>query len=48
MYAAELGIDPQADFAHQPESQGQLGSTVSCFPSGASRILDRRTYLEGY
>ena len=48
MYAAELGIDPQADFAHRPESQGQLGSAVSCFLSGASRVLDRRTHLEGY
>ena len=24
MYAAELGVDPQADFAHRPESQGLL------------------------
>ena len=48
MYAAELGIDPQADFAHRPESQGQLGSVVSCFPSDASRVLDRRTHLDGY
>ena len=24
-YAAELGVDPQADFANQPESQGLLG-----------------------
>ena len=48
MYAAELGVDPQADFAHRPESQGQLGSAVSCFPSGASRVLDRHTHLEGY
>ena len=28
MYDAELGVDPQADFAHRPESQGQLGSAV--------------------
>ena len=48
MYAAELGVDPQADFTNRPESQGQLGSAVSCFPSGASRVLDRHTYLEGY
>ena len=48
MYAVELGVDPQADFAHRPESQGLLGSAVSCFPSGASRVLDRRTHLEGY
>ena len=40
MYVAELGVDPQADFAHRPESQGLLGSAVSCFPSGASRVLD--------
>ena len=40
MYAAELGVDPQADFAHRPESQGLLGTAVSCFPSGASRVLD--------
>ena len=39
-YAVELGVDPQADFAHRPESQGLLGSAVSCFPSGASRVLD--------
>ena len=43
MYAAELGVDPQADFAHRPESQGLLGSAVSCFPSGASQVLDRHT-----
>ncbi len=42
-YAAELGVDPQADFAHRPESQGLLGSAVLCFPSGASRVLDRHT-----
>ena len=48
MYAAELEVDPQADFAHRPESQGLLGPAVSCFPSGASRVLDRRTHLEGY
>ena len=47
-YAAELGVDPQADFAHRPESQGLLGSVFSCFPSGASRVLDRRTHREGY
>ena len=38
--AAELGVDPQADFAHRRESQGLLGTSVSCFPSGASRVLD--------
>ena len=43
MYAAELGVDPQADFANRPESQGLLGSAVLCFPSGASRVLDRHT-----
>ena len=42
-YAAELGVDPQADFANQPESQGLLGSAVLCHPSGASRVLDRYT-----
>jgi hypothetical protein len=42
-YSTELGVDPQADFAHRPESQGLLGSAVSCFPSGASRVLDRHT-----
>ena len=40
MYAAELGFDPQADFAHRPESQGLLGTAVLCLPSGASRVLD--------
>ena len=48
MYAAKLGVDAHADFAHRPESQGLLGSAVSCFPSGASRVLDRRPHLEGY
>ena len=48
MYVAELGVDPQADFAHRPESQGQLGSVVSCLPSGASWVLDQRTHLEVY
>ena len=38
--AAELGIDPQADFVHRPESQGLLGTSVLCLPSGASRVLD--------
>ena len=42
-YAAELGVDPQADFANRPESQGLLGLAVLCFPSGASRVLDRHT-----
>ena len=27
-YAAELGIDPQADFMNRPEPQGLLGSAV--------------------
>ena len=40
MYAAELGVDPQADFAHRPESQGLWGTTFLCLPSGASRVLD--------
>ena len=39
-YVAELGVDPQDDFMHRPESQGLLGSTVSYFPSGASRVLN--------
>ena len=39
-YATKLGVDPQADFAHRPESQGLLGTTVLCLPSGASRVLD--------
>ena len=43
MYAAELGVDPHADFANRPESPGLLGSAVLCFPSGASRVLDRHT-----
>ena len=43
MYAAELGVDPQANFVNQPDSQGLLGSTVLCHPSGASRVLDRYT-----
>ena len=43
MYAAVLGVDPQADFANQPESQGLLGSAILCFPSGASQVLDRHT-----
>ena len=38
MYAAELGVDHQANFAHRPESQGLLGTTVLCLPSGASRV----------
>ena len=42
-YAAELGVDPQADFAHRPKSQGLLGSAVSYFPLGASRVLGRHT-----
>ena len=42
-YAAELGIDPQADFTNRLESQGLLGSVVLCHPSGASRLLDRHT-----
>ena len=46
MYAAELGVDPQADFAHPPESQGLLGSAVSGFPLGASQVLDRLIRLQ--
>ena len=42
-YFAELGVDPQADFANQPESQGLLGSAVLRHPSGASRVLDQYT-----
>ena len=42
-YSAELGLDPQADFANQPESQRLLGSAVLRHPSGASRVLDRYT-----
>ena len=42
-YAAEVGVDPEAGFANRPESQGLLGSAVLCFPSGASRVLDRHT-----
>ena len=42
-YDAELGVDPQVDFANRPESQGLLGSAVLCFPSGATRVLDRHT-----
>ena len=42
-YAAELGVDPPADFPNRHESQGLLGSAVLCFPSGASRVLDRHT-----
>ena len=42
-YSAELGVDPQTDFANQPESQRLLGSVVLCHPSGASRVLDRYT-----
>ena len=37
-YAAELGVDPQDDFANRPESQGLLGLAVLCFPSGAPRV----------
>ena len=42
-YSAELGLDPQADFANQPESQQLLGSAVLCHPSGAYRVLDLYT-----
>ena len=42
-YVAELGLDPQANFANQPESQRLLGSAVLRHPSGASRVLDRYT-----
>ena len=42
-YSAELGLDLQADFANQPESQRLLGSVVLRHPSGASRVLDRYT-----
>ena len=42
-YAAEQGLDPQADFTNRPKSQGLLGSVVLLFPSGASRVLDRHT-----
>ena len=42
-YSAELGLDPQADFANQPESQRLLGSAVLRHPSGASRVLDQYT-----
>ena len=42
-YAAELGVDPQADFANQPESQRLLGSAVLHHPSGASQVLDQYT-----
>ena len=38
MYAAELGVDPQDDFAHRPESQGLPGSAILCFPSGAPLV----------
>ena len=31
MYAVELGVNPQANFAHRPESQGLLRSTVYVF-----------------
>ena len=43
MYAAELGVDPQADFVNQLEYLGLLGLAVLCHPSGASRVLDRYT-----
>ena len=42
-YSAELGVDPQTDFANQPESQRLLESAVLCHPSGQSQILDRYT-----
>jgi hypothetical protein len=38
-YAAELGVDPQADFVNRPESQGLLGSAVLCFPFRKRDIL---------
>ena len=42
-YSAELGLDPQADFTNQPESQRLPGLAVLRHPSGASRVLDRYT-----
>ena len=38
-YAAEPRVDPQADVANRPESQGLQGLAVSRFPSSASQIL---------
>ena len=40
-YAAEQELDPRADFANQPKSQGLLGLVVFFYPSGASWVLDR-------